>query len=75
MLQDALLMIAIHTCRDEGLLKFLEDQKIDLLKGRIEVYDDIPETQRKVLYEECKQISDFPKLIITKGLPLSGYRS
>jgi hypothetical protein len=65
MLEDALLMIAIHVCKDREILEYAKSFNAKFQKDWLEVYADFKETQRKHLYEKCRAITDFPKVIIS----------
>ena len=65
MLEDALLMAAIHAFESEPVratfMKFSE--KVDA--GRLELYRDLTVEQREELYLQCRQLEDFPKVVLT----------
>ena len=64
-LEDAIVMIATHVCKNGKIIEhvkaFSKKTKIDW----IEMYSDFDESKRKLLYEECKTIMNFPKLIVS----------
>ena len=65
MLEDALLMIAIHICRNREVIQHAKSFNAKIQTDRIEVYADLEESQRKLLYQACRSMSDFPKIIIS----------
>ena len=65
MLEDALLMIAIHVCKNNEVIKLAKSFSTKIKSDRIELYSDLDETQRKQLYQKCRQVTDFPKIIIS----------
>jgi len=65
MLEDALLMIAVHVCNNPTIIEHLKLFKADIQTNRIEMYSDLEDSQRKQLYEKCMAIKDFPKLIVS----------
>lgn len=64
-LDDALLMIAVHVSRDENIVKIFHQS----IKNSKSDYVDLGELNGKPdqqkLYELCRKIEDFPKLIIS----------
>ena len=65
MLEDALLMVAIHIVRDEGVVRLAKQFCADFDATRLQLYDDFNEEQRKELYLKCRKVSDYPKLIVS----------
>jgi len=65
MLEDALLMIAIHVCKNKEVIKLAKNFNAKIESQRVELYSDLEENNRKQLYEQCRQIPDFPKIIIS----------
>jgi len=66
MLEDAFLMIAVHIIKNSEILELAKSfyDKIQQTE-RLELYEHFNDSQRKQLYEECRHISKFPKLIIS----------
>lgn len=58
-------MIAIHVCKDAGLLELIRSFGTGIESGRVEMYSDTGESERKQLYKRCREIPDFPKVIIS----------
>lgn len=65
MLEDALLMIAVHVCKNSELLDKAKYFNKKIQTDLIEMYTDLKDTQRKELYLECRGITNYPKLIIS----------
>jgi len=65
MLEDALLMIAIHVCKNNEVIKLAKSFSAKIESDSMELCSNLEETHRKRLYEKCRQISDFPKIIIS----------
>lgn len=65
MLEDALLMTAIHVCKNRQIIEHAKGFCAKIQTDRIEMYSDLEESQRKQLYQECRAITDFPKLIVS----------
>lgn len=65
MLEDALLMIAIHVCKNREIIEQAKGFSAKIQTDRIEMYSDLKESQRKQLYQEARQITDFPKVIVS----------
>ena len=65
MLEDALLMIAIHVCKNRDLIDHTKGFNARIQTDRLEMYTDLKESQRKQLYQECRAITDFPKVIVS----------
>lgn len=65
MLEDALLMIAIHVCKNREIIEHAKGFSAKIQTDRIEMYSDLEESQRKQLYQECRAITDFPKVIVS----------
>ncbi len=65
MLEDALLMIAIHICKDNEVIDLARNfcNKIEL--HYLELYSNFKEFQLKKLYEKCRRIKNYPKIIIS----------
>jgi hypothetical protein len=65
MLEDALLMIAVHICKDRKIIEYAKGFNATIEKSRLEVHSDLKEAQREHLYAKCRAITDFPKVIIS----------
>jgi hypothetical protein len=65
MLEDALLMIAVHVLKDQGIVELIKSFNKAALSDRLEMYESLEETERKMLYEKCRAITSFPKLILS----------
>ena len=65
MLEDALLMIGIHICKDTELNELAKKFFPGIEANRVELYTDLEDSQRKQLYQKCREITRFPKVIVT----------
>jgi hypothetical protein len=65
MLEDALLMVAIHVLKDREMLRIAKDVNIRTDAKWVEFYSNLDENSRNRLYKRCRTIPDFPKLIIS----------
>ena len=65
MLEDALIMTAIHIIRDPDLTAFLSEHHPSLLDERVELYKVTDESERAGLYAKCHNIPEWPKLCIS----------
>lgn len=65
MLEDAFLMVAIHVLENDKVLNLGKSFTSKIDSPRLELYSDLNEEQRNLLYAECKLINNFPKLIIS----------
>ena len=64
-LEDAFLMIAIHVIRDRELIQMAEKFCREILSPRVVLYDCLQDDQRRVLYERCRKISQWPRIILS----------
>ena len=65
MLEDAILMIAVHVQKNQGILELASTFTDNIESDRLELYEVFNESQRKQLYEKCQVIPNFPKLIVS----------
>lgn len=65
MLEDAFLMIAVHINKNSKILELAKSFYSNIESNRIELYECFKESQREELYKNCRQIKDYPDLIIT----------
>ena len=65
MLEDGLLMVAVHVLKNQEILEIANDYSVKLESKRLELYSDLDEEQRNNLYQKCRDLSEFPKLIIS----------
>ena len=65
MLEDGLLMVAVHVLKNQEILDMARDYSVNILSKRLELYSDFFEEQRNNLYQKCRELSEFPKLIIS----------
>ena len=65
MLEDAFLMIAVHVLKDQGIVEVIKSFSKAALSDRLEMHDSLEEAERKLLYEKCRTITPFPKLVVS----------
>ena len=65
MLEDALLMIALHIQQDHELIQLAKSLYRNALHARVELYESFDVSQRMQLYEKCRMLSEYPKIIIS----------
>lgn len=65
MLEDALLMVAIHVLKERNITEMAKSFSNKIMSKRVELYKNLSEYQRNLLYKNCREISDYPKLIIS----------
>ncbi len=65
MLDDGLLMAAIHAFKSEPLRARFSSFSDKLDCNRLELYDDLSVEQRHELYRLCRELDDFPKVVLT----------
>jgi hypothetical protein len=65
MLEDAILMVAIHVLKDREILRIAKNVNIRTDAKWVEFSSNLDDPQRNRLYKKCRVISDFPKLIIS----------
>ncbi|GAB6056915.1 hypothetical protein [Desulfonatronum parangueonense] len=64
MLEDALLMIAVHVVKDQEVVDLIKSLNNSATSDRLEMYDSFDEAQRKMLYEKCRAVA-LPKLVLS----------
>ncbi len=65
MLEDALLMTAVHLLNHEELTQTAKGFCREIDAARVELYPALSAPQRDELYGKCKAISEWPKLVIS----------
>ena len=65
MLEDALLMIAIHLIKNQELTDMITEEFPNLLSERVEYYNAVNEDKRSQLQKMCRTIPSWPKLCIS----------
>ena len=65
MLEDALLMIAMHVIQDKEITGLAEKVFRNKAPHWVALYDDIDELDRIKLYEKCREIGNRFKIVIT----------
>jgi hypothetical protein len=64
MLEDALLMAAIHAFESEPVRATFRKFSDKVDAERLELYQDLTAEQRAELYLQCRQLEDFPKVVL-----------
>lgn len=65
MLEDALLMVAIHVLKNKEIVKIAKDFSNRIDSQMMELYTDLNKEQRDLLYKKCRELSEFPKIILS----------
>lgn len=65
MLDDAILMIAMHVLKDPEIIELAGSFSNNLAKGDCELYEELSAEQLGKLYKSCRKLKDFPKLVIS----------
>lgn len=65
MLEDAFLMIAACIMKNQEILESARSFCPKINSERVELYSEFEESQRNTLYSKCRELSEFPKLIIS----------
>jgi hypothetical protein len=65
MLEDGLLMIAIHACKIKPVVDLVGEFRSKVRPIRFQMYDDFSAAQRVELYETCRENLTSPKMIVT----------
>jgi len=65
MLEDGLLMIAVHVLKDPTLLGKIRVFSPALDLDHVSFYDDFSDEQRSELYAICREVDQWPKLAIS----------
>lgn len=64
MLDDALLMAAIHAFQSEPIRSMFSSFSDKIDESRLELYEDLTSSQRQHLYKQCRELEDFPKVVV-----------
>jgi len=65
MLEDALVMIAIHVIKNKKIIDLAQKMFENIEVSHVEVYQNLTDTQRQQIYQECRRIEKWPKFVIT----------
>jgi hypothetical protein len=65
MLEDALLMIAIHVAKNREVVELARSFNSRIEMDKVALPSVLEEIQRRRLYLKCRSILDFPKLVIS----------
>lgn len=56
-------MIAIHIIKNPEIITLAQSYSDKIKSERLELYDDLNDSQRQELYRKCQEINNYPKLI------------
>jgi hypothetical protein len=65
MLEDALFMIAVHVCGHGEILEFGRELCSNIESELLELNSDFSQWEREEIYNRCRKIATFPKLIVS----------
>jgi len=65
MVEDALVMVAIHVIKDKQIIDLCQRMSKNIVESCLEVYDGLTELQRQEIYQKCRRIKNWPKIIVT----------
>ena len=65
MLEDALVMIAVHVSKNTAMRELVTEFGVDPDSSRMEMYSAFDDAQRGQLYAKCMELRDLPKLIVS----------
>ena len=65
MLEDGLLMVAIHIVKNKEIIKIANDFSGKIDSQSLELSIELNNKQRDILYQKCRDLPVFPKLIVS----------
>ena len=65
MLEDALVMIAIHVIKNKQIIDLAQKMCKNIEGSHLELYENLTESQRQEIYQECRRNENWPKMVIT----------
>lgn len=65
MLEDAMLMIAIHVLKNKKVKKNAEKYCGNITGLNLEIFSALEKSQRHELYENCRSIKNWPKIVVS----------
>ena len=65
MLEDAILMVAIHILKNEEIVNMAREFTSNISSKVFEIHSELNDENRDLLYQKCKELSEFPKIIIS----------
>jgi hypothetical protein len=65
MLEDGLLMVAIHIVKNKEIIKMAKDFSSKIDSQSLELSIELNNKQRDILYQKCRDLPVFPKLIVS----------
>lgn len=65
MLEDALLMVGINILKNREIIEMAKCVFREIEAKRVELYSNFSESQLNTLYRKCREITNYPKMIIS----------
>ncbi len=65
MLEDALLMISLNVVKNEEMIKLFRKFSQKNEDDNILIYNDLKKEERDELYQRCREIENFPKIVVS----------
>jgi hypothetical protein len=65
MLEDALVMVAIHVIKNKQIIDLAQKMYKNIEGSHLELHENLTESQRREIYQECRRIENWPKMVIT----------
>lgn len=65
MLEDALLMVAIHVCKSHEVVQLGRSFHEEIESDWLELHSALDESHRNELYQKCREITGFPKIVVS----------
>ena len=65
MVEDAVLMVAVHILKNKEIVNTAREFSNKIDSQLLELRSDLDDDQRDRLYQKCRELSEFPKMIIS----------
>ena len=65
MVEDAVLMVAVHILKNEEIVNMAREFSNKIDSQLLELRSDLDDDQRDRLYQKCRELTEFPKMIIS----------
>ena len=65
LIEDAVLMVAIHILKNEEIVNMATELSNKIDSELLELRSDLDDDQRDRLYQKCRELTEFPKMIIS----------
>ena len=65
MVEDAVLMVATHILKNEEIVNMAREFSNKIDSQLLELRFDLDDDQRDRLYQKCRELSAFPKMMIS----------